>query len=96
MKKNPKVENMNEVWEVLQTGSAARAVGSTNANELSSHSHWFVYMHQALFSKYISCILLDNLISFCWNDRSDIRCIALRVLISELSNAFCVNLLQYT
>lgn len=34
-----KVQNMNEVWEVLQTGSAARAVGSTNANELSSRSH---------------------------------------------------------
>ena len=47
MKKNPKVENMNEVWEVLQTGSAARAVGSTNENELSSRSHWFVNTHQA-------------------------------------------------
>jgi hypothetical protein len=46
------VQNMNEVWEVLQTGSAARAVSSTNANELSSRSHWFVYIHQALFSKY--------------------------------------------
>lgn len=36
------VSNMNEVWEVLQTGSNARAVGSTNANEHSSRSHWFV------------------------------------------------------
>ncbi|XP_077253842.1 kinesin-like protein KIN-14Q [Tasmannia lanceolata] len=33
------VNNMNEVWEVLQTGSNARAVGSTNANEHSSRSH---------------------------------------------------------
>ncbi|XVF79477.1 hypothetical protein PTKIN_Ptkin14bG0225700 [Pterospermum kingtungense] len=33
------VINMNEVWEVLQTGSNARAVGSTNANEHSSRSH---------------------------------------------------------
>ncbi|XP_022717521.1 kinesin-like protein KIN-14Q [Durio zibethinus] len=33
------VHNMNEVWEVLQTGSNARAVGSTNANEHSSRSH---------------------------------------------------------
>ncbi|XP_062011918.1 kinesin-like protein KIN-14Q [Rosa rugosa] len=33
------VKNMNEVWEVLQTGSNARAVGSTNANEHSSRSH---------------------------------------------------------
>ncbi|XP_043700677.1 kinesin-like protein KIN-14Q isoform X2 [Telopea speciosissima] len=33
------VNNMNEVWEVLQTGSSARAVGSTNANEHSSRSH---------------------------------------------------------
>ncbi|OAY69572.1 Kinesin-like protein KIFC3 [Ananas comosus] len=33
------VGNMNEVWEVLQTGSKARAVGSTNANEHSSRSH---------------------------------------------------------
>ncbi|XP_040990661.1 kinesin-like protein KIN-14Q [Juglans microcarpa x Juglans regia] len=33
------VNNMTEVWEVLQTGSNARAVGSTNANEHSSRSH---------------------------------------------------------
>ncbi|GJM95135.1 hypothetical protein PR202_ga11840 [Eleusine coracana subsp. coracana] len=33
------VSNMNEAWEVLQTGSKARAVGSTNANEHSSRSH---------------------------------------------------------
>ncbi|WOH03074.1 hypothetical protein DCAR_0522466 [Daucus carota subsp. sativus] len=33
------VKNMSEVWEVLQTGSNARAVGSTNANEHSSRSH---------------------------------------------------------
>ncbi|XP_050371415.1 kinesin-like protein KIN-14Q isoform X2 [Argentina anserina] len=33
------VKNMTEVWEVLQTGSNARAVGSTNANEHSSRSH---------------------------------------------------------
>ncbi|KAG6476092.1 hypothetical protein ZIOFF_065328 [Zingiber officinale] len=33
------VTNMNEAWEVLQTGSKARAVGSTNANEHSSRSH---------------------------------------------------------
>ncbi|XWS16773.1 hypothetical protein CRYUN_Cryun33cG0008000 [Craigia yunnanensis] len=33
------VNNMNKVWEVLQTGSNARAVGSTNANERSSRSH---------------------------------------------------------
>lgn len=36
------VNNMSEVWDVLQTGSNARAVGSTNANEHSSRSHWFV------------------------------------------------------
>lgn len=33
------VDNMNEVWEVLQTGSNARAVSSTNVNEHSSRSH---------------------------------------------------------
>ncbi|KAJ8424329.1 hypothetical protein Cgig2_003524 [Carnegiea gigantea] len=33
------VSNMNEVWDVLQTGSSARAVGATNANEYSSRSH---------------------------------------------------------
>lgn len=33
------VHTMNEVWEVLQTGSSARAVGSTNSNEHSSRSH---------------------------------------------------------
>ncbi|TQD82607.1 hypothetical protein C1H46_031805 [Malus baccata] len=38
------VNNMSEVWEVLQTGSNARAVDSTNANEHSSRSHWYVYL----------------------------------------------------
>ncbi|XP_059661323.1 kinesin-like protein KIN-14Q [Cornus florida] len=33
------VNNTSEVWEVLKTGSNARAVGSTNANEHSSRSH---------------------------------------------------------
>ncbi|KAL6532547.1 hypothetical protein OROGR_014517 [Orobanche gracilis] len=33
------VNNMSEVWEVLDTGSNARAVSSTNANEHSSRSH---------------------------------------------------------
>ncbi|KAF6139559.1 hypothetical protein GIB67_015516, partial [Kingdonia uniflora] len=33
------VSNMNEVWDVLQTGSNARAVEATNANEHSSRSH---------------------------------------------------------
>ncbi|PIN12782.1 Kinesin (KAR3 subfamily) [Handroanthus impetiginosus] len=33
------VNNVNEVWEVLRTGSNGRAVGSTNANEHSSRSH---------------------------------------------------------
>ncbi|MCO5556263.1 hypothetical protein L7F22_009809 [Adiantum nelumboides] len=33
------VHCMEEVWDVLQTGSSARAVGSTNANEHSSRSH---------------------------------------------------------
>ncbi|XP_073039673.1 kinesin-like protein KIN-14Q [Primulina eburnea] len=34
-----RVNNVSEVWEVLQTGSNFRAVGSTNVNEHSSRSH---------------------------------------------------------
>ncbi|KAI3442324.1 Kinesin-like protein [Psidium guajava] len=34
-----KVENIKAVWNVLQTGSSARAVGSNNVNEHSSRSH---------------------------------------------------------
>ncbi|XP_047163257.1 kinesin-like protein KIN-14Q isoform X2 [Vigna umbellata] len=34
-----RVNNMTEVWEVLQTGSNARAISSTNSNEHSSRSH---------------------------------------------------------
>jgi len=37
-----KVENIREVWDVLQSGSNARSVGSNNVNEHSSRSHWFV------------------------------------------------------
>ena len=44
------VHSMNEVWEVLQTGSSARAVGSTNANEHSSRSHWCAFF--SLSDKY--------------------------------------------
>jgi kinesin family member C2/C3 len=33
------VTNTNEAWEVLQTGSKARIVGSTIANEHNSRSH---------------------------------------------------------
>ncbi|CAJ1931207.1 unnamed protein product [Sphenostylis stenocarpa] len=34
-----KIDNINEVWNVLQTGNNARAVGSNNVNEHSSRSH---------------------------------------------------------
>ncbi|KAF6174517.1 hypothetical protein GIB67_004711 [Kingdonia uniflora] len=33
------VSNMNEVWDILQTGSNARDVEATNANNHSSRSH---------------------------------------------------------
>lgn len=33
------VHKTDEVWELLKSGSRARSVGSTNANELSSRSH---------------------------------------------------------
>ena len=36
-----KVDNIKEVWDVLQAGSNARAVGSNNVNEHSSRSHWY-------------------------------------------------------
>ena len=35
-----RVENIKEVWDVLQAGSNARVVGSNNVNEHSSRSHW--------------------------------------------------------
>ncbi|KAE8659234.1 E3 ubiquitin-protein ligase UPL2 isoform 1 [Hibiscus syriacus] len=34
-----KVENIKEVWSVLQSGNNARAIGSNNVNEHSSRSH---------------------------------------------------------
>lgn len=34
-----KVDNIKEVWNVLQAGSSARAIGSNNINEHSSRSH---------------------------------------------------------
>ncbi|KAF2316879.1 hypothetical protein GH714_042220 [Hevea brasiliensis] len=35
-----RVYGTEEVWELLKSGSRARSVGSTSANELSSRSHW--------------------------------------------------------
>lgn len=34
------VYSTEDVWELMKSGSRARSVGSTNANELSSRSHW--------------------------------------------------------
>lgn len=36
------VFDTDEVWHLLKTGSQVRSVGSTNANELSSRSHWYI------------------------------------------------------
>ena len=36
------VKSTEEVWDVLQAGSNARAVGSNNVNEHSSRSHWLI------------------------------------------------------
>jgi hypothetical protein len=48
-----KVQCMEEVWEVLQTGSSARTIGSTRSNDLSSRSHWsnFSFLLLSLNSK---------------------------------------------
>jgi len=48
-----RVTNMNEAWEVLQTGSKARVVGSTNANEHSSRSHWLVLCPKDILFTYV-------------------------------------------
>lgn len=53
------VNNMTEVWEALQTGSNARAVGSTNANEHSSRSHWFV--HRNLWKVFICLHIMSSI-----------------------------------
>lgn len=47
-----KVENITEVWSVLQAGNNARAIGSNNVNEHSSRSHW-LELTQTLIQIYI-------------------------------------------
>lgn len=54
-----KVENIKEVWSVLQAGSNARAIGSNNVNEHSSRSHWY---YALLFSPY--SVSLGDLFNF--------------------------------
>ncbi|XP_066355068.1 kinesin-like protein KIN-14E isoform X2 [Miscanthus floridulus] len=39
-----KVKDINEVWNILQTGSNARAVGSNNVNTHSSRSHCMIFI----------------------------------------------------
>ncbi|GKG29681.1 kinesin-like protein KIN-14S, partial [Tanacetum coccineum] len=34
-----RVHKTRDVWKLLKSGSRARSIGSTNANEFSSHSH---------------------------------------------------------
>ena len=48
-----KVENINQVWDVLQTGSSSRAVGSNNVNEHSSRSHWLVRIIYYCFISFV-------------------------------------------
>lgn len=43
-----RVFSTEEVWEILRSGSRARSVGSTSANELSSRSHWYI-VNPAIF-----------------------------------------------
>lgn len=47
-----------EVWEILRSGSRARSVGSTSANELSSRSHWYTVHHIIFPSIVLQCILI--------------------------------------
>lgn len=54
-----KVDNLKEVWNVLQAGSNARSVGSNNVNEHSSRSHWYTDL---LFSFIL--LLLETSFSF--------------------------------
>lgn len=51
------IDNVNEVWNVLQSGNNARAVGSNNVNEHSSRSHWYqaVVFFFFYYYKNISC-----------------------------------------
>lgn len=35
-----RVYDTDGVWSLLKSGSQVRSVGSTNANEFSSRSHW--------------------------------------------------------
>lgn len=53
-----KVDNIKEVWNVLQAGSNSRAVGSNNVNEHSSRSHWyclfFLLNHKTTFDFFIA------------------------------------------
>ncbi|KAL5977441.1 hypothetical protein ACLOJK_021787 [Asimina triloba] len=72
------VSNMNEVWDVLQTGSNARAVGSTNANEHSSRSHWSDGdAHVQLFSS-ASATCLQTFSCIACSSRADINCVMVR------------------
>lgn len=49
------VSNISEAWDVLQTGSNARAVGATNANEHSSRSHWYALNLQNFYNLHLFC-----------------------------------------
>lgn len=40
--------NTTEAWDVMQMGSNARVVRSTNANEYNNRSHWFVFCLKVL------------------------------------------------
>lgn len=64
-----KVENIKEVWNVLQAGSNARATGSNNVNEHSSRSHWLEFdlnCYYVYFNFYCSCNIVDVLcLIFC-------------------------------
>lgn len=54
------VYKTDEVWELLKSGSRARSVGSTNANELSSRSHWYILIIFYLSVSYVEKVFNSN------------------------------------
>lgn len=59
-----KVENIRDLWNVLQAGKNARAVGSNNVNEHSSRSHWCatfdIFCSFSIMISSFSCFSFEN------------------------------------
>lgn len=78
------VHSIDEVWEMLKIGARNRSVGSTNANELSSRSHWLVSASFVLNYNQVFYLNVSHVSFVCFHELERWRAINRNVVFAIL------------